>query len=165
MGVKRDGMSGFGFYTAFVPQDIVGGSTYNGDTIDLQGYNTCTFAVIFGSTAGSAAFTAQYWNVRLEHGLASATGVSAWSDVTAVNILHSVYGSAGAYSALTSGICMSILLANIGSTLAVGYVGDVKHRYVRMVFSDTGTCSTASVAAVAILGAPGQWPVIEPVGH
>ena len=167
MGAKRDGMSGFSFLQALDPFNRPTGAAYDGYTIDLRGYNMCTFVINVGSAlAGSGAtWGADYWNIMVDHGLASATGVSAWSGITAVNVLHSIVGSAGAYSTLTSAIVISIASTQLNTTQVFGYLGDTSHRYVRLRLSETGAASVTFIGAIAILGAPGQWPVIEPVGH
>ena len=168
MGAKRDGMSGFSFLQALDPFNRPTSAAYDGYTIDLRGYNMCTFVINVGSAlAGSGATWGgtDYWNIMVDHGLASATGVSAWSGITAVNVLHSIVGSAGAYSTLTSAIVISIASTQLNTTQVFGYLGDTSHRYVRLRLSETGAASVTFIGAIAILGAPGQWPVIEPVGH
>jgi len=164
---KRDGISGLSFLQALDPFNRATGAAYNGDTIDMQGYNQVAFIVQVGSAlAGSlAAWTGDWWNIIIEHGTASAAGVDQWSIVTAVNVLDSVIGSGGAYSATTSGIVYSIASTELNTVKVVGYLGDASHRYVRLRLSETGAASVTFIGAVAVLGRGGQWPVIEPVGH
>ena len=169
MGAKRDGMSGLSFLQALEPFDQPTGASYNGSTIDLQGYNECTFVVQVGSAlAGSAATWGgtDYWNIIVEHGLASAAGVSVWSVLTGIDqILCSIIGSGGAYSTLTSGKVFSIQSTELNTVHQFGYLGDTTHRYVRLVLSETGAASVTFMAALAVLGRSSQWPVVEPVGH
>jgi len=169
MGAKRDGMSGLSFLQALDPFNRPTGAAYDGDTIDLQGYNQCTFVINVGSAlAGSLATWGgtDYWNIMVDHGLASAAGVSVWSVLTGIDqILCSIIGSGGAYSTLTSGKVWSIASTELNTVHAFGYLGDTTHRYVRIRLSETGAASVTFIGALAVLGRSSQWPVVEPVGH
>lgn len=166
--IKRDLYSHLGFFQALAPQDIVAGAATNGLTIDLRGYDGCVFAVNAGALTGGGAFSADNrWQLKLEHGLASDAGVSVWSEVYPSQMIHSVLGGAGAYSTLNSGIFQSIasttdLSAGTGKMFVIGYKGP--RRYVRIAVSEVGAPSTMSIAAIATLGLPSDWPVLEAVG-
>jgi len=167
--IKNDVYSHLKFFQALVPQDIATGAATNGLTVDTRGYHGCVFVVNCGAlTGGGALSLGDAWQIKLEHGLASAAGVSVWSEVYPSQMIHSVIGMAGAYSALNSGIFQSIasttdLSAGTGALFKVGYIGP--RRYVRITFSYTGLPSTLSAGAVAALGFPSDWSVSEPVGN
>ena len=57
---------------------------------------------------------------------------------------------------------MSVTSANQSQTYAVGYAGP--HRTIRLRISCETAPSTMSMAAIAVLGLPNDWPVMEPVG-
>lgn len=166
--IKRELYSHLKFFQVLAPQDVVAGGATNGATVDLQGYDGCVFVINCGQmTSAGNLGAAEYWQLKLEHGLASAAGVSAWSECYPSQMIHSVVGMAGAYSTLNSGIFQSItsyadLSAATGKVFFVGYKGP--RRYVRVALSDVGGASTISVGIIAVLGIPSDWPVQEPVG-
>jgi hypothetical protein len=166
--VKRDNYSDLKFFQALVPQDVAAGAATNGLTIDTRGYDACTFVINLGAMTGGGALSADNrWQLKLEHGLESAAGVSAWSECYPSQMIHSVLGMAGAYSTLNSGIFQSIasttdISAGTGKIFFIGYKGP--RRYVRIAISEVGAPSTISAAAVAVLGGANVWPVNEPAG-
>jgi hypothetical protein len=152
--------SGLGFYQALAPigptaAGVVPGT--NGVTIDLQGFNACTFMVNVGSTRFAAASAL---HLALQHGLASAAGVSAWSFVPNSLLIHSVEGGYNATS--EDGIFKSLASDDGGAIYFVGYKGDNTHRYVRLYVSGDAGVGSMCAGAVAILG-PSTWPVNSPV--
>lgn len=165
--IKRDLYSHLAFYQALVPQDIVAGNT-NGLTVDLRGFDACTFVVNVGAlTGGGDMSVGDAHQLKLEHGLASELGVSVWSEVYPSQMIHSVIGMAGAFSTLNSGIFQSIAStsdnsADTGKVFVVGYKGP--RRYVRIAISATGAPSTMSAGAVAVLARPSDWPAQDAVG-
>lgn len=165
----RDGYSSFGFYQALYPgvTTSAAGAT-NGQTLDLQGFDTATIALMVNSYAsGGANGAGDYVIFYLQHGLASAAGVSAWSAVPNSQLIHSVYG--GYDSTAETGILISLASASEIAASAnsavyfVGYKKDTAHRYLRLKLSNVGAASAMMAGAVAILGKPGDWPVNEPV--
>lgn len=165
MGIRRDGYSNFGFYNA-LPADIY--TTLGaGKTIDMQGFGTATIVLNAYSLASGGSISAgNHWKVILQHGLASALGVSTWSNVPGSQIIHSVYG--GYDSTAETGLWLSIHSATIAaSTLvhAVGYKGDEDHRYLRLYLSlaSAGASIGLWMGANAILGQPSNWPINTPV--
>lgn len=159
-----DGYSEFKFLQALEPQDVAAGGATNGITIDRRGYGTLTFIVNVGDYDGNGAFSADNrFQLKLEHGTASALGVDTWSECYPSQMLHSVVGMGGAYSTLNSGIWQSITSANVSNVYTVGYIG--QRRYVRIAISEVGAPSTISFAAVAMLGKPEIWPVQDPIPH
>jgi hypothetical protein len=161
--IKRDGYSGFKFFQCIEPQDIVGGTAATGTAVDTQGFETVTFVVNVGCDTGGGALSADNrFQLRLEHGNSIAGGGITWSEVYPSQMLHSVVGAGGAYSTLNSGIFQSIGSCTAGESYAcqcyaVGYVGP--RRWARIVISDVGIPSTASMGCIAILGLPANWPV------
>ena len=156
----RDGYSNFKWLQALAPQDVAAGAKTTGTAIDTQGYDTATIIVNVGAYTGGGAFSADNrFQLMLEH-YNSAAGD--WSECYPSQMIHSVIGMAGAYSTLNSGIFRSITSANIGEVCAVGYKGP--HRSIRIAISEVGAPSTMSFAAMACLGLPNIWPVMEPVG-
>jgi hypothetical protein len=152
--------SGLGFYQALIPRGpttagITAGD--NGETIDLLGFNACTFVVNIGSIRFPAASAL---HLALQHGLASAAGVSAWSFVNNSQLIHSVEGG---YNATSEDGIFKSLASDDGSTIYfVGYKGDTTHRYIRLYVSGDGGTGSMCAGAVAILG-PSEWAVNSPV--
>jgi hypothetical protein len=163
--MRRDGYTGFKFYQALPPQDIVDGAQTLGPQVDTKGYETVTFIVNVGANTSAGAFSADNKiQVKLEHAHESATGLaSTWSEVYPSQMIHSVIGEDGAYSTLASGVFLSIdSVAGFASTAyAVGYKGN--RQYVRVVVSGAGAPSHYSMGAIAILGLPANWPVNEAI--
>ena len=167
MGSFRDGYSNFSFLQAFSARVTTSAAgAENGDTIDRQGYETVTFVVAAASyCSGGANGAGDQVELMLQHGLASAAGVSAWSLVPLSLIIHSVEGgydstaSDGIFQILTTGTD----LADSAQVYFVGYKGDKDHRYVRFKLSNIGAASSMWAAGVAVLGEPANWPVNYPI--
>jgi hypothetical protein len=167
MGSFRDGYSNFGFYTAMsarVTSSAAGAA--NGATIDRQGFETVTFLVNCASyCSGGANGAGDQVELIIQHGLASAAGVSAWSNVPLSLIIHSVEGGYastaedGIFQILTSGTSIS----DSADTYIVGYKGDYNHRYVRFKYSNIGDASSMWLAANCVLGEPANWEVNTPI--
>lgn len=165
----RENYSNFGYYNAFgaeVTSDAAGAQ--NGITIDLQGFNAATVVLNITSYCSAGANGAgDYVVFALQHGLASADGVSAWSNVPNSLLIHSVVGGydstaeTGAFLSIASGTDVA---ASVNSAVYfVGYKGDAAHRYLRLKYSNVGAASAMNMGAIAILGQPSNWPVNEPV--
>lgn len=165
----RDGYSNFGFFQAFAPRATTSAAgAENGDTLDLQGYETATIVLnILSYCSGGANGAGDYIIFYLQHGLASAAGVSAWSTVPNSQIIHSVaggYDSTAETGWVASYMSASEIAASANSvTEIVGYKKDTLHRYLRIKMSNVGAASAAFAGAIAILGRPGDWPINEPV--
>jgi len=156
----RDGYSNFKFFACIVPQDTTVGAI-SGAAVDIKGFDTATIVVNVGTQAGAADSATSRHQLKLEHYNSTA---GAWSECYPSQMIHSTVGMAGAYSALASGAFASIYSAtSYGSTTyAVGYKGP--HRTIRVVISQVGAPSLYSMGAIAVLGLPNDWPVMEPVG-
>lgn len=159
--MKLDGYSGFRFFQALAPQDIIAGGATTGATVDTQGYDTATIVVNVGAPTGGALSADNRFQLMLEH--YNSAGVSAWSECYPSQMIHSVVGQAGPYSALNSGIFESIasITSYANQTYAVGYKGP--HRFIRLRISEVGAPSTHSMGAIAILGKEANWPINGPV--
>lgn len=160
---KRDGYSGFKFFQALEPQDVAAGGDTDGVSIDTKGFETVTIVVNVGTATGGGAFSVDNrFQLMLEHANSDADGSVNFSEVYPSQILHSVVGTAGAYSTLNSGIFQSIasVTSYASQTYVAGYVGP--RRWVRLRISEVGAPSTYSMGAVAVLGKPANWPVSEP---
>lgn len=166
----KDQFSSFGFYNA-IPTGTTGaaaGAT-NGNTIDLRGFNAATLiGTLTSINAGGAGGAGDYWILVIQHGLASAAGVSAWSNVPGSMLVHSVFG--GYDSTAETGVFLSLTSASeiTGSTqasyvFAIGYKGDAAHRYIRFKMSNVGDASALEIGANWILGQPGDWSINTPV--
>ena len=161
--MMRDYVSNLRFYNCISPQCTTVGAI-TGTTIDRAGYEVVFFACIVGDhTSGGAWSVDNRWQLKLEHGpFESAAATSVWSEVYPSQMIHSVTGMDGAYSTLNSGIFQSIFSTGQMSTVYwVGYRGNA--RYVRIVVSQVGAPSICSIAVVAVLGLPMDWPVNTPV--
>lgn len=159
----KDIYSNFGYYQVLAPQDLTGAAAFTGDDIDIQDFEAVMFVVNVGAitSAGAIAATDAHQFI-IQHGLASADGVSTYSDVVyGSQLLHSVVSGA---QTLTSGIWQSVGSYTAASTVyAIGYKKDHDHRYVRLVFSYISTPSVMSVGAIAICGWPNNWPINDAV--
>jgi hypothetical protein len=163
--MRRDGYTGFKFYQVIAPQDIVDGGQTLGEPVNTKGYETVTMVVNVGANTSAGAFSVDNrLFAKLEHAHESAAGLpSTWSEVYPSQMIHSVIGECGAYSTLLSGIFMSIdsVAGYASAAYAVGYKGP--RQYVRVVISGVGLPSVYSLAVLAILGLPANWPVNIPV--
>jgi hypothetical protein len=153
----RDLYSSLGFFTA-LPADAYAAAA-NGETIDLKGFDAANIVLQTASFASAGAASDQ-WTFILQHGLASAAGVSAWSLVPASLLLHSTYGGLG--STTETGEFGRLSASTDTGVAFVGYRGDGTHRYLRVVLSVSGACSSFWGAGIAILGNKSQWPINEP---
>lgn len=165
--MSREHYSNFKYFDAW-SADLISSSQgdQNGNTIDLRGYTTATVAMNIHSIAsGGAMAAADKVLCILQHGLASADGVSAWSTVPNSQIVHSVYG--GYDSTGETGVFASIQSATDvtghSEIFFVGYKKDTLHRYLRVVVRNSDNASAAWAAGVAFLGEPDTWAVNEPV--
>ncbi|MFA5397563.1 MAG: hypothetical protein WC346_16250 [Methanogenium sp.] len=161
----RDIYSNFGWLVA-LPSGVRSAAVA-GETIDVQAFDAVTF-IVNGTSCDSAAANsaADCFKLTLQHGLASAAGVSAWSVVPGSQLIHSVYGgytSTGETGLFAYGFQSTM---NSGATMrpqVVGYKKDVLHRYVRFYLSISGNPSTCWIGAAAVTGYPNHWPVNESV--
>jgi len=155
----RDLYSHLGFFRALAAD--VYSAAAAGETIDLQGYDAANIVLDTASFA-SAGAPSDEWTFILQHGLASEAGVSAWSNVPASLMLHSVYGLNGAYSATSDGLFGSLAASTESGLFFVGYRGDGKHQYLRVYLSISGVTSSFWACGFATLGLKNQWPVNAP---
>ena len=153
----RDIVSSLGFFQAFDAD--VATAAAAGETIDLRGYNVAVITANVHGLASAGSMAATAWKFVLQHGLASDAGVSAWSNVAASLMLHSVYGLNGATSTASDGVWEYLDSATESGTFFVGYRGDTEHRYLRLYLSASGAASTMGFGAQAVLGLKHQWPV------
>ena len=161
-GAGKEVYSNFGFFNALQNQSV-GDALITGESIDIQSYEAVTFIVNVGATTGATAtFAATDHEFQLQHGLASAAGVSTWSVVPyGSQLIHSVVSQG---QTLTSGVWQLIASYTQASTVyAVGYKKDKDHRYVRLMVSASGAPSIFSaLGAIAICGFPNNWPINTP---
>ncbi len=156
MASIRDGASNFKFFQAIAPQ-VTAVAAVTGAAVDIKGFETATIIVNVGQQTGGGADSAtSRHQLKLEHYNSTA---GAWSECYPSQMIHSVTGANGAYSTLNSGSFQSLgSLTSYGSAAyAVGYRGP--HRTIRVVVSQVGVPSLYSVAALAVLGLPADWPV------
>lgn len=154
----KDLYSNLGFYDA-LHADVYSAAA-SGVTIDLLGFDAACILLNTASFASAGAASDQ-WTFILQHGLASAAGVSAWSLVPASLFLHSTYG--GLDSTTETGEFGRLSASTDTGVAMVGYRGDGAHRYLRVVLSISGICSSFWGAGVALVGNASQWPINEPV--
>lgn len=163
----RDSYSNSKYFDAW-SADLISDSQgdQNGNTIDLRGYNAVTIAMNIHSIASAGDMgAADKILFILQHGLASAAGVSAWSNIPNSQLIHSVYG--GYDSTGETGVFASIQSATdvtaVSEVFKVGYKGDTTHRYLRVVVRNSDAASAAWAAGIAILSEPDTWAVNESV--
>lgn len=169
MGGNRDNYSNFAYYNAWGADYVTDAAgSAGGLTIDMLGFDTVTLALnVCSYCSGGANGAGDYIVFQLMHGLASAAGVSTWSLVPLSQIIHSVEGgynstaSDGEFLSLAS--ASEIAASGNSAVYIVGYKKDVLHRYLRLNISNVGAASALNLAAVAILGLPGDWAVNTPV--
>ena len=149
----RETYSGFKFFQALTPGDHDGSGGVAGADVDTEGYNSLTFVVNVGTfTGGGSMLTSEEITFALQHADAStAGGAGTYTDVPSQYIVMS------GTNTVTSGQFLSLTSASFsGAAYPVGYVGP--KRYVRLRTSGVQT-SLASVAGLAVLGWPEDWPV------
>ena len=161
--------SNFGFYQTLPPEvttDAAGAS--NGITVDMRGFNAATAIVnVCSYCSGGANGAGDYVIFVLQHGLASAAGVSAWSNVPNSLLIHSTMG--GYDSTGETGVIVSLMsaseIASSGNSAIyyIGYKGDNLHRYLRVKLSNVGAASAMMAGATIVLGEPANWAVNETV--
>lgn len=154
--MKRDLYSHLGFFRALNPATQTAAAA--GETIDLRSYNKAVI-MVDAYTLQSALSADIAYKFVLQHGLASAAGVSVWSNVPASLFLHSVYG--GINSTSETGVFKTVGSTTDSGITFIGYKGDTKHRYLRVYLSVSGTPVSNGITcgAVAILGDASLWPV------
>jgi hypothetical protein len=165
----KDLFSNFAFLLAKGAHvSISAAGAINGETIDAAGYNALGFVVNCASyCSGGANGAGDQVELIIQRGLASAAGVSAWSNVDNSQIIHSYYGgydstgTTGIFAILTSST--DITATNSAVVYKVGIKMDADHRYYRFKYSNIGDASAMWMAAEAILGTPANWPVNIPV--
>lgn len=164
MGIKEN-YSDFKFYDAMSSDLTTAART--GESIDLRGYRAATLIVNgFSCDSGLVNSVADCYKYILQHGLASAAGVSTWSNVPGSQLIHSVYGgydSTAETGLFAYGFASTMGISNTPLLQEVGYKMDTKHRYLRFFLSISGNPSAAYLGAVMMLGRAGDWPVIEAV--
>jgi hypothetical protein len=166
----RDVYSGFKFFEAMSPKEA---TSTTGATVDLQGYEGCTFLVhlhsVSGTACGISLVSRIYFKIQHAYGSVS-TGIcsgpdSTWSACSGTDVILSIgqfmsismSGDDGVWLSLyISGTSAASMWSNI---YAVGYVGN--RRFVRVLMSNSaaGDCSAVIPAVIAMLGAPANWPV------
>lgn len=168
MGHFNELYSSFGFFNAFYADVYTAAA--EGLTIDLLNANAVTFAIAINSFASAGDNGTNAFCFLLQHGLASADGVSAWSNVPLSQIIHSVEGgydstaSDGRFYVMGSKTDLGGTTGASGNGIIfAGYKKDVLHRYVRVYLSISGNASAAWMAGVAFTGNVSDWPVNTPV--
>lgn len=126
---------------ALAPVVVVDNTAQVSAIIDLQGYDSCTFAILAGVLADVDATFA----VTMDHG-----NVSNLSDAAAVTAadLNGTLALAG------------FTFADDNETRKIGYVGI--RRYVRLTITGTNNAGNAPLAVLAILGHPRIAPTANP---
>lgn len=132
----KDLHSHIGLVVALAVATVADNTVQTGDAVDLQGFESCEFAVVAGSLADADATFA----VKLQHG-ALADG-SDMADVDADDLL----GDAPAFT-----------FADDDTVQKVGYRGT--KRYVRVVITPAGNAGNATFAALAIRSHAREQPV------
>jgi hypothetical protein len=177
----RELQSGFKFFECYGLKECLGTGAGGVTGVDLQGYETCTFAVHFYSVSGTAAgislVSRIYCKIQHAHGSVS-TGIcsgpdSTWSNCSDTDVLMGTtsVASASAWPFISKsmsaddGIWLSIYIS--GTSLAsawsriytVAYIGN--RRFVRILVSASAAadCSAVICGGMAILGYPANWPV------
>lgn len=145
----RDSLSNLHFVPALAPAAaaVADNTVQNGATVDRQGYDSLTFAIVTGALADADATFA----VKLQHGdLANASDMAdcATTDTTG----HSSSATAIANASFT--------FADDSECRKIGYIGN--KRYVRVVITPANNLAAAPMAAIAVLGHPAIVPTAQP---
>ncbi len=166
MPLLHDTYSNLKYFQAF-DADITGDAQAdeNGNTIDMRGFHAITVTMNAFSLASAGDMgAADIVFFLLQHGLASAAGVSTWSDVPESQLIHSVFGGLG--STAETGIFASIQsnaeVTAISGMYKVGYRQDADHRFLRVVVRNSDAASAMNLSGTAI-AMPDTWPVNEPI--
>lgn len=110
----------------------------NGTTIDLQGYESCTFVIDMGIEGITLSGTN-----KIEVELEESSDNSTWTDVTAsTSVIGATPDSSGVVATFDDN-------AETPSVATVGYIGD--KRYVRAVANFSGTHGTATPIAISCI--------------
>jgi hypothetical protein len=145
----RDSLSNLHFVPALAPvaAAIADNTVQTGATIDRQGFDALTFAIVTGTLADADATFA----VKLQHGdLANASDMAdcAVADTT------------GATAAATAIANASFNFADDAECRKIGYVGG--KRYVRVVITPANNTGGAPMAAIAVLEPRQHRPTANP---
>jgi len=117
---------------------VAGAADANGATVDLQGYESCTFVI----NMGIEGITLSGSN-KIEIELEESTDDSTWTDVTAsTSVIGATPDSSGVVATFDDN-------AETPSVATVGYIGD--KRYVRAVANFSGTHGTATPYSVTAI--------------
>lgn len=139
--IFRDNFNNLKFVSAIDPASITGDTT--GIEIDLQGYESCTFVLQYG-TCGDVPDGSNYFKGIIHESSESGTGFAAAADADV--IVNAGETAANAFGFMNSA-------ADDNAIYALGYRGD--KRYVKLIIDETGSLNTGTpVAAIAVLGHP-----------
>jgi hypothetical protein len=135
----RDSLNNLHFVPALAPvaAAIADNTVQTGLTIDRQGFDSLTFAIITGTLADIDATFA----VKLQHGdLANATDMADCAVADTVGVTSTATAIANA----------SFTFADDAECRKIGYVG--AKRYARVVITPANNTGNAPMAAIAVLG-------------
>ena len=117
---------------------VAGAADATGATVDLQGYESCTFVI----DAGIEGITLSGSNM-LQIELEESSDNSTWTDVSAsTSVIGATPDSNGVVATFDAD-------GEIPAVATVGYIGD--KRYVRAVLNFTGTHGTATPVSVSCI--------------
>jgi hypothetical protein len=131
---------------AISPVSVADNTAQVSQIIDRQGYDSVMFAILTGSLADTDATFA----VLLEESNVSNFGTS--NAVADEDMNSHTYGTAPETAA-------AFTFAADDNVRKIGYNGN--KRYLRLTITPSANASAALLAAVAILGNPGQAPVTQ----
>jgi hypothetical protein len=187
MGGRRDGRSNFKFFEIIEPHYADPSVTLvTSATVDTQGYETLAIAI--QHSVISLASVVDQMDVYIEKASQSAAGIDAWQDCVASDIFGvdmprllsvltmdswlaldaltraSYAMSIPVYASTTSGHVLAIGISVTSQAQmitdsfvhVIGYKG--KERYVRILISASTNISYVPLNALAIQGAPANWP-------
>jgi hypothetical protein len=145
----RDSLSNLHFVPALAPvaAAVADNTVQTGATIDRQGFDALTFAIVTGTIVDADATFA----VKLQHGdLANASDMAdcAVADTT------------GATAAATAIANASFNFGDDSECRKIGYVGG--KRYVRVVITPALNASAAPMAAIAVMSRANIVPTANP---
>jgi hypothetical protein len=117
---------------------VAGDADATGASVDLQGYESCTFVI----NLGTAGITLSGSN-KIEFELEESTDDSTWTDVTAsASVIGATPDSSGKIATYDAS-------SEADSAATVAYIGD--KRYVRVIANFSGTHGTATPYSVTAI--------------
>lgn len=167
----RENYSNFNFFQVIPPGSKTAAVT--GASVDIQGYQACTFLVHVDDFSQTS--TTSAWFMRMQHGDSDADGSIGWGTVANSQMLFDntmkgqLSGVTGFSQTVSTGSADGIPIhfgisngsdSDLFSTVFLaGYIGNKRWVRLNLSQSTAGDVSAIVLAVEAMRGLPGDWPV------